>query len=162
MLGEREDAKTPVVLHLVYELNYGGLESRMVNLGRFSQSSNFRHVFCSITGGGHAEASLRGMDNEVKLLGARGRLISIGAMLRFAYLIGEVRPMVVHSHGAEGNLYGMLVATLCRVPVRISEEIGIPNHSKLGRLLFQFVHRLANNVVAVSHSTKNEIGRAHV
>lgn len=157
MQGISQDDTRPVVVHLVTGLNYGGLESRMVNLGHAMHHSRFRHVFCAITSGGFAEMSLREQEIDVRLLGALGRAFSIRALWRFAQVVNELRPSVVHCHGAEANLCGILVSSVCQVRARFSEEIGIPSHSRLGRAVFGFVHSLSSRVIAVSNATKDAL-----
>lgn len=132
----------------------------MVLLGSQAHRSNFRHVFVSLTGGGAAQMSLVENDLEVKLLGGRNGARSIPVFVRLVIHLLAARPQIVHTHGAEANFVGILAAGLLRIPVRISEEIGIPGHSWLGRAAFRTIHRLASVVVAVSEATKESLVNA--
>jgi glycosyltransferase involved in cell wall biosynthesis len=58
----------------------------------------------------------------------------------------------LHSAGSEANFHGIIAAKLANVPVIIAEEIGIPNHSKLAKTVFNLIYKLSDFVVGESHS----------
>ena len=75
-------------------------------------------------------------------------------------MIARVRPAVVHAHGAEGNLFGLAAAALARVPVRIGEEIGLPDDSRRARFAFRTVYRSAHRVIGVADAVRDWLVRS--
>ena len=52
-------------------------------------------------------------------------LVDLAALWRMR-VIRRVRPTIVDAHTPKGSLLAMMAATLCRVPVRIYHEHGLP------------------------------------
>ena len=114
--------------------------------------AKLRHMFVAIGRGGAAELWLKEHGAEVRCLGQKTLIPSATALRALLYLFRRERPFVVHTHGAEANFHGLLSAWILRVPVRIGEEIGIPNHSVLARRVFRLIYKTAHAVVSVSQS----------
>lgn len=146
-----------VVLHIVESLDYGGVESRMERIGERRTQSRYDHQFCAISRGGHAEVQLRTLNAEVSVLGTVSHIPSVRAILALRRLLKALGPSVVHCHGAEANFHAVVAARLSGVRLVICEEIGIPDHSPMGRLVFRAVYGLCARIIAVSESTKVSI-----
>ncbi len=142
--------RTPVVVHLVTALDFGGVERRMEVLARNRSYSRRPMIFCAIGHDGATGRRLRQLGVEVLCLQEPVKIPSIGAIIALLRLFVKIRPEVVHTHGAEANFHGLIAAWLARVPVRIGEEIGTPNHSQLGKIVFRFVYRFARAVIGGS------------
>lgn len=150
-------AKKGRVLHVVTSLDFGGVETHMQLIGENQAHSSFEHHFCAIYKGGQAEQQLKMLGANVCLLNVRPIIPSILAVLKLIFLIREVRPDIVHTHGAEANFHGLIAARICGVPVCLAEEIGLPNHSWKARQIFKQIYRLADAVVAISQAVNNRI-----
>lgn len=144
------------VLHIVPGLGFGGLETRMEILGSHGVQDNDLS-FIAIANSGEAAKFLSASGLQVSALGLRARIPSICTLVRLVAEIRARRPTVVHTHGAEANFHGILAATLAGVRLRVAEEIGIANHSNMGRLVFRFVYSLATVVVAISRAVANRL-----
>lgn len=148
--GEHDEKQR--VLHVVYALDFGGVEKHMETIARSARDSNFEHCFCALTRGGSAEQIISAEGARVWCLEEPGRIPNWRTTLATYRLVKRLRPAVVHAHGAEANFHGLLAAWLARVPVRIGEEIGIPGHSTRARLVFRQVYRTATRVIGISNS----------
>ncbi|GAB3374837.1 glycosyltransferase family protein [Azotobacter armeniacus] len=139
----------PSVIHLLTSLNYGGVEKRMEILAE-QPEAEMQHLFCAIGDGGAAERHLKTLGVPVHCLHQPVRIPSQAAILALFRLFRQLRPMVVHCHGAEANFHGLIAARLAGVPVRIGEEIGIPSHSGRARWMFRQLYRTAHCVIGMS------------
>lgn len=138
------------VIHVVTSLDFGGVEKHMENIAFSCNNSVFEHSFIAITEGGSSEIKLRSLGFEVICLGKNSRIPSYAAVLSLFKLFKKVSPLVVHTHGAEANFHSLIAAQLAGVPVKIGEEIGIPNHSRKANLMFKFAYLFANKVIGIS------------
>ncbi|MFO3797578.1 MAG: glycosyltransferase, partial [Anaerolineales bacterium] len=116
------------------------------------RNGNMKHCFVAINGGGAAESAIRALGLQVECLHKRASIPSLPALLALYRFFRAVRPAVVHTHGAEANFHGLLAAWLAGVPVRIGEEIGIPQHSNWARAIFRQVYRTSKRVIGISDS----------
>ncbi|MBI1293209.1 glycosyltransferase [bacterium] len=149
--------KKRLVLHVSESLDFGGVEAHMNVIGGNSQRSRFRHSFCSISRGGAVGARMAESGNSVAILNCPSRIPSLAATFALMRQIRKTNPEIIHCHGAEANFHGIIAGKICRVPVCIAEEIGFPNHSLRARLVFRWIYRMANSVVAISEAVKRKI-----
>jgi len=83
------------------------------------------------------------------------------ALWKLYRLLVNLKPGIVHAHTPKAGLLGTLAAFLARVPVRIYHIRGLPFESARGvrcgllRWTERVSCRLANRVLAVSHSMRN-------
>lgn len=138
------------VMHVVTSLDFGGIEKHMETIASAYKCSKFEHSFVSISGGGSSELKLKELGFDVICLKEKAKIPSYGAVLSLFKLFKNLDPAVVHTHGAEANFHGLIAARLAGVPVRIGEEIGIPNHSLKAKLTFKFSYLFANKVIGIS------------
>jgi sugar transferase (PEP-CTERM/EpsH1 system associated) len=142
----------PLVAHIVFRFDYGGLENGIVNVINGLAGQPFRHVVIAMSETtGFAERLRDGV--SVYAIGKQpGK--DPAAYLRLYRLLRQLRPAVVHTRNF-GTLDCSFIAFLARVPVRIHGEHGwdvydpdgkIPRYQRLRRLLNPFVNRF----VAVS------------
>lgn len=111
----------PLIVHVVFRFDYGGLENGMVNLVNGSVSGKFRHAIVALTESTEFSRRLRG-DVPVYALHKRpGK--DFGAYWRLLRLLKQMRPAAVHTRNF-GTLDCAVVAFLAGVPVRIHGEHG--------------------------------------
>lgn len=146
-----------VVLHIVSSLDFGGVESHMYIVGGNAHQSRFRHFFCVISGGGAVSEEMINASVPVAILNRKSRIPSFIAIAVLVRHIHAISPAVIHCHGAEANFHGVIAGRICRVPVCIAEEIGLPNHSPKARRVFRWIYKLAHSVVAISEGVKRKI-----
>ena len=148
-------SSAPTVVHLVTSLDFGGVESHMQTLATHAANSSMQLVFCAIGGGGAVERKLLGVGAEVICLRQPTRLPALSAIAALSRLFWRLRPLVVHTHGAEANFCGLIAAWLARVPVRIGEEIGMPGHGRKARAVFRAVYLLSHRVIGISQAVSD-------
>jgi glycosyltransferase involved in cell wall biosynthesis len=87
-------------------------------------------------------------------------LVDLAALWRIVRVIRHVRPTVVDAHTPKGGLLAMMAATLCRVPVRIYHQHGLPLMTATGakRRILRWTERtacrLAHQVICISESLR--------
>lgn len=87
-------------------------------------------------------------------------LADLAAVWQIVRVIRHVRPTIVDAHTPKGGLLAMIAATLCRVPVRIYHQHGLPLMTATGlkRLILRWTERtacwLAHQVICVSESVR--------
>ncbi len=138
------------VMHIVTSLDFGGVEKHMENIASAYNDSNFKHSFIAIGLGGSSEVKLRELGFEVICLGQQAKIPSYSAVLSLFKLFKRESVTVVHTHGAEANFHGLIAAWLAGVPVRIGEEIGIPTHSRLAKIIFALAFKFSDRVIGVA------------
>jgi sugar transferase (PEP-CTERM/EpsH1 system associated) len=111
----------PLIAHIVFRFDYGGLENGIVNLVNGSADARFRHAIIALTEATEFSARLR-VPAPVFALGKRpGK--DPAAYWRLFKLLRTLRPAAVHTRNI-GTLDCTLIAFLARVPVRIHGEHG--------------------------------------
>ncbi|MDQ3057707.1 MAG: glycosyltransferase [Pseudomonadota bacterium] len=146
------DSRKPIVVHLVTSLDFGGVESHMETLARHAAGSSMALVFHAIGPGGAVERSMKTLGAHVVAMNLSTRLPALSSIVTLYRLFRRMRPLVVHTHGAEANVCGLIAAWLARVPVRIGEEIGMPDHGPKARAVFRGIYMLAHRVVGISQA----------
>jgi glycosyltransferase involved in cell wall biosynthesis len=83
-------------------------------------------------------------------------LVDLAALWRIVRVMRRVRPTIVDAHTPKGSLLAMMAATLCRVPVRVYHQHGLPLVTATGpkRRILRWAERttcrLAHRVVCIS------------
>lgn len=90
-------------------------------------------------------------------------LVDLVALWQIVRVIRQVRPTIVDGHTPKGGLLAMLAAALCRVPVRIYHQHGLPLMTATGlkRRILRWTERtacrLAHQVICVSKSLREVV-----
>ena len=136
----------PLVIHVVFRFDTGGLENGVVNLLNHMPASAYRHMVLALTE--VTEFKRRVQRDDVTFLALNkppGH--ALGLYPRLYRLFRELRPAVVHTR----NLAALEVAVpaaLARVPVRVQGEHGRdvedvdgnnPRYQRMRRLYRPFV-----------------------
>jgi sugar transferase (PEP-CTERM/EpsH1 system associated) len=136
----------PLIVHVVFRLDYGGLENGVVNLVNGLWSRRFRHAVVALTEATDFSHRLR-EGVPVYAIGKRPGKDPV-AYWRLYRLLRRLRPAVVHTRNF-GTLECGLVAAFARVPVRVHGEHGWDIYDPHGtkrkyrisrRLIAPFIH----------------------
>jgi sugar transferase (PEP-CTERM/EpsH1 system associated) len=112
---------SPLVVHIVFRFDYGGLENGVVNVINGLADAPLRHAVIALSEATDFAKRLR-EDVEVFSIGKRpGK--DFGAYFRLYKLLRKMRPTIVHTRNV-GTIDCAFVAFLARVPVRIHGEHG--------------------------------------
>jgi glycosyltransferase involved in cell wall biosynthesis len=104
------------VLHVLESLEIGGSERQLVNIILRSDTGRFRHVVCTVSGGGPLVDVLRARNVPVRELGVRSRGVW-PVVRRLWQLVREVRPDIIHAALFRPGIAGRVVGRLCDLPV---------------------------------------------
>lgn len=113
------------VCHLVYRLDYGGLENGLVNLVNSLPAERYRHSIVCLAGYSDFSRRLREGVDVIDCPKRPGQ--DFGLYVRLWRLLRELRPTVMHTRNLS-TLEGQLPALLAGVPVRIHGEHGHDVH----------------------------------
>jgi len=145
LAGSSVDTR-PLVVHLVYALGVGGLETLLVDC--VNRMPAYRHAVVCLTRYTDFSERIKCADVELHALGKPPGL-GLGTHLHFWRLMRRLRPAVLHTYNLAALEYAF-TATLAGVPVRIHAEHGRdasdphglnPKHNFLRRRLVPFVDR---------------------
>jgi L-malate glycosyltransferase len=158
------------VMHLVSSFHTGGSERQAVQLARLLQESGRYDVHLATLDGSGV------LRDEIERLGLAEipeyRLTSfydanmMRQLRRFARLLTEQRIDVVQTHDFYSNVFGMIGATLARVPVRIAarrETTGWRSaaQKRVERMAYRLAHAVIANAEAVRQQLISEGAQAH-
>ena len=112
----------PLVAHVIYRLDVGGLENGLVNLINRIPAERFRHVIVSLTDYSEFRRRIQRGDVPVFALN-KPPGNSLVTQYKLWRLLNRLRPDIVHTRNI-GALEATLPAALAGVPVRIHGEHG--------------------------------------
>jgi sugar transferase (PEP-CTERM/EpsH1 system associated) len=148
------DRTTPLVVHLIYRLDIGGLETLLVDSINRMPPERYRHAVVCLTGYTEFAGRIERPGVELYALDKAPGL-GLASHLRLFKLLRRLRPAILHTYNL-GTIEYQAVALLAGVPVRIHAEHGRDasdpqglnrKHNLLRRLLAQVIDRY----VPVSH-----------
>jgi sugar transferase (PEP-CTERM/EpsH1 system associated) len=114
--------RRPLIAHIVFRFDIGGLENGVVNVINGLPEDAFRHTIIALTESTDFKARIRRSDVTVHALNKQAGK-DPGAYLRLYRLLKQLRPDITHSRNL-ATLEGAVVARLAGVPQRIHGEHG--------------------------------------
>jgi sugar transferase (PEP-CTERM/EpsH1 system associated) len=114
--------RRPLIAHIVFRFDIGGLENGVVNVINGLPEDAFRHTIIALTESTDFKARIRRSDVTVHALNKQAGK-DPGAYLRLYRLLKKLRPDISHSRNL-ATLEGAVVARLAGVPQRIHGEHG--------------------------------------
>ncbi|HHJ13109.1 MAG TPA: TIGR03088 family PEP-CTERM/XrtA system glycosyltransferase [Gammaproteobacteria bacterium] len=153
----------PLVAHVIYRLQVGGLENGLVNLINHMDPARYEHLIVSLTDATEFRCRIRRPEVEVIELNKRPghdwRLY-----LRLYRLFRERRPAIVHSRNLAA-LEAQVPAALAGVPARVHGEHGWDiqdldgmRYRRWKRMLRPFVHHYVALSKQIEDYLKQQIG----
>lgn len=136
------------IIRLSTFLDFGGVEKRLNNVASVKDGNEW--IFCAINKGGQAEKEILAKGKVVHCFNLPYKVPNFKTLFNIYEYLKKEKPDVIHTSGAEANFYGVIAGKIVGVPKIIAEEIGTPKHSLKGRLLFNFVYKLADYVAGNS------------
>jgi sugar transferase (PEP-CTERM/EpsH1 system associated) len=114
--------RRPLIAHVIFRLDYGGLENGVVNVVNGLPENAFRHCIIAMTEASDFRLRIRRPDVGVHALDKQpGK--DPGAYWRLFRLLRQLRPSVVHTRNL-GTLEGAFLGRLAGVGARIHGEHG--------------------------------------
>ena len=144
-------------LRLTTSLNYGGVE-KAFELFASNYNGGDEYVFVALGHGGITQKRIAKYGFEVFCLGLNNPSVynPIATWKLYRWL-RKRKFDIIHTAGAEANFHGVLAARLARIPKIVVEEIGLPDHSWLGRLVFKLVYKFADDFVWISKAVQKHL-----
>ncbi|MBN9312776.1 MAG: hypothetical protein BGO40_00770 [Chryseobacterium sp. 39-10] len=137
------------ILRLSTFLDFGGIESKMVNLSSLEDVEN-EWVFVALGKGGQSEKKIQAKGKRTVCLHLNHKIPSLSTIWKLFLFLKKEKPDVLHTSGAEANFFGFFAGKLAGVKTIVVEEIGIPNHSSKAKKIFQYIFKKADWVVGES------------
>ena len=138
--------ETPLIAHVIYRLDVGGLENGLVNLINHMPTSRYRHVIISLTGLSDFRQRITRPDVDCIALNKRPGN-DIGMLWRLWRMFRQLRPAIVHSRNLAA-LEAQLPAWLAGVPCRVHGEHGRDVHDLDGtRRRYRWIRRFYRPLV---------------
>jgi sugar transferase (PEP-CTERM/EpsH1 system associated) len=136
----------PLIAHVLFSLDYGGLENGVINLVNGMAPERFRHAIIALTRASEFRHRLRREDAGVYVINKKAGK-DPRAYIRLFRLLRALRPTVVHTRNF-GTLDCALIAGLAGVPWRIHGEHGWDVHDPDGtRARYRRIRRLLNPMI---------------
>ncbi len=144
----------PLIAHVVFSFDYGGLENGVVNLINALPRGEFRHAVIALTTVGGIAARIRRSDVEVYALHKPPGMGLKTLYQLFLLLLRLLRPTIAHTRNLS-TIECAAIAWLARVPIRVHGEHGWdvfdPEGTRMRfRLLRRTVGRAVDRFVALS------------
>ena len=146
------DNKKLKVIRIVPALDFGGVESRVVLLSSLIDRDRFEFSVCTFGRAGAAAKRIEGLGIPVHVLDVDPAIRNPKAPAALFRFLRATQPDVVHASAGEGMFHTALAASAARVPVRIIEDIGVPDRSPVARRIFGGLTRLVHATVGVSQT----------
>lgn len=136
------------IIRLSTFLDYGGIESKMIKLSKWSDENEW--VFVALNKGGFAERQIQQNNKRVTCLYLDYKIPSVKTIFQLYQFLKKEKPDILHTSGAEANFFGFFAGKLAGVKNIIVEEIGIPKHSFFAKFIFKFIFRNSNKTIGES------------
>ena len=152
------------VLNIISDTNIGGAGRVILNYLRFADTKQFETLVAVPRGSLLKQPLLDAGAQVLEVDGIADRSYSREDVKVLRTLIGEVKPDLVHTHGA---LSGRIAAKRCHVPVIYSRHSAFPVPAKLkyppGRWVNKFLNEhYADHIIAVSPAAAKNLTDAGV
>jgi sugar transferase (PEP-CTERM/EpsH1 system associated) len=158
-------SRPPLVVHLVYRLDIGGLETLLVDTINRMPAQRYRHAVVCLTDYTDFAKRITRADVELFALHKQPGL-GLDSHLKLFKLLRRLRPAILHTYNL-GTVEYAAVAMLAQVPVRVHAEhgrdAGDPHgtnrkHNLLRRLLVPVIDRYVPVSSDLRQWLKNVVG----
>jgi sugar transferase (PEP-CTERM/EpsH1 system associated) len=136
----------PLVVHLIYKLDFGGLETLLVDCVNRMPADKYRHAIICLTD--YTEFSKKVTRKDVQIISLNKKPgLGLGTHLAIWKLFRKLQPTILHTYNLSAIEY-TVAAALAGVPIRIHAEHGRDTsdpegtnwkHNLLRRMLIPFV-----------------------
>lgn len=141
------------IVHVVGQLDMGGMEKLLVEFARHADRERFRLHFLALGNCGVVAKEIEALGWPVDTMGLKAGL-SPRLVVRLARVFRRMRPVVVHSHNTRALLYAGPAARLAGVQrmihTRHGQGYGI---SRREMIAFRLATRMTDRVVCVSRDS---------
>ncbi len=148
-----EPARAPLVVHLIHQLDIGGLENGLINLINNTPPERYRHAIVCLTDYTNIHSRIKTSGVEIISLNKRAGK-DFGHYLRLFRILRRLHPDLIHTRNL-GGIEGQLVAALAGIKLRVHGEHGrdmsdLRRNPLRYRLLRRVLRPLVGHFIAVS------------
>lgn len=136
------------IVRLSTFLDYGGIESKMIKLSVLEDDNEW--IYCAISKGGFSQRAIEKNHKQVVVFNLPHRIPNMLTIYKIWRFLINTKPDVLHCSGAEANFHGVIAGKIARVKKVVTEEIGVPNHGKIARFVFNIIFNLSDAVLGES------------
>lgn len=149
--------KTQTILHLIDTTGPGGAETVFINLLRELEKSEYRSVVV-LRGEGWVADQVRKLGLEPRMVDSKGSF-NLGYLLGLRRLVKSEGVALIHSHLLGSNVYGALLAMICRLPMiaTFHGAVDVASGERLLRTKFSIIGLGASAIVCVSKRLQQEL-----
>lgn len=145
------------IMHLVLNLNIGGLEWVVINLLKRLDKDRFSPSAACLLDGGTLVNEVKKLGFELDILNKPDKL-DFSAFLRLAKILKEKKIDLIHTHNTGAYIYGGIAAKIAGVNALVHTEHGrcFPDKKRLmwtEKILSAFTH----SIIAVSEDLKEKL-----
>jgi glycosyltransferase involved in cell wall biosynthesis len=150
---KRMSIESATLIIVVPTLDYGGLESQTVVHVK-ELVGTFRSIrVCCFHEAGLAAEEIRRLGVPVDVLNVTPSVRNFRATVALVRYLFRHKADVIHTRTGAVSFHGLLASLVVRTPVRVAEEVGLPERPRrMGRFVFPILYRLATGVIGVSDS----------
>lgn len=139
-------SKVPLIVHLTYALDFGGLETLLVDSINRMPADKYRHAIVCLTSYTEFAQKITQPGVEIYAL-HKAPGLGLGTHVKLWQLLRKLRPTILHTYNRSAVEYAV-TATLAGVPIRIHAEHGRDaadpegknrKHNAVRRLLIPFI-----------------------
>lgn len=152
MTGLTRESSPRTLVLLTTGLAHGGAETQVVSLALGFRARGWRVEVISLRPPLAFTDMLTRVGIGVHSLGMQPGRPSLGALRRYASLLGRLRPDVVHSHMVHANLLGRIARPLTRTPVLVSTAHNIDEGGGWRTHAYRLTDCLASRTTNVSRA----------
>jgi glycosyltransferase involved in cell wall biosynthesis len=145
------------IIRLTTLLDFGGQEQQYISFTENSTLHTHEYIFVCIGYGGYASNLIEKRGFRVLILNQKFSIKNLKNIFVLYKIFKQEKPDIVHTASAEANFHGIIAAKLAGVKKIYAEEIGIPKHSKMARIVFSHLYRYTTKVICVSKAVKNHL-----
>ena len=152
-----ESVMQPIrIMHLLPNLNVGGMENGVVNLANHINREKFSISICCLNTEGPLKARLTRTTKVFDMAQEPGKAFNLAFQL--ARLFKREKVDIVHTHNSYSAVYGIPAARLVGTPVVIHGEHGTIDFLQgYRRHLKKFVCSLSHRITTVSECIKDDV-----
>jgi len=147
----------PTVVRLVPELDFGGVESRIVLQSELNPVDRVDLRVVAFHRAGRAAERIRASGTRVDVLDASPAVRNLSATWALARYLRRVRPDVVHASVGECMFHASVAGSVANVPAIVVEDVGVPSRGPTGQRVMRACYRLVDQVIGVSGATADAL-----
>jgi sugar transferase (PEP-CTERM/EpsH1 system associated) len=145
------------VIHLLPNLNIGGMENGVVNLLNHGNMDKFKLSLICLEAEGPLKDRISNKHVEIiNLKQKSGKRFFL--ILKLAKLFKNMKADIIHTHNFYTGIYGISAGKLARVPVLVHGEHGGFHDLKVTKLgKIKFLYKFCHSIITVSYSLRDDI-----